>query len=178
MSSPARDSIFEILCFSMKTPKSRTFLTATFLTLIVCFSSPGQPKFKKKIGMDAHGRFTGEGLVCGETVNTPELDQVRCGGQGCQCIADGKWCFKPTSLVVKVANSITYQFSGPATVQCIRDNQGSCEWNALGAPDRFTITLNNPDEIRATILTNSRNIGVRLCAPARYYPPGDAQNGK
>jgi hypothetical protein len=61
-------------------------------------------------------------------------------------------------------------FSGPAHIQCIRDNQGSCGWNALGASDRFSINLNNPTEIRATALTNSRSIDVRICANARFYP--------
>lgn len=122
-------------------------------------------------GADYKGDYTEERLVCGETVNTPELHMVRCadGGPGCQCIADGRWCFRPNQLTMKTENE-RWVFSSNAAIQCARNNDRACEWNALGAPDRFTVTLNNPTEIRATALTSSRSIGIRLCAYARYYP--------
>jgi hypothetical protein len=120
-------------------------------------------------GEDYKGAFTEERMICGNVANTPELHNVRCGGEGCHCIGDGKWCFRRTDLTVAVPSD-KWVFSGAARVDCARNNEGSCEWNALGAPDRFAITLNNPTEIRGHVLTNSRSIGVRLCAPARYYP--------
>lgn len=123
----------------------------------------------------AQGGYTEEREICGATMNTPELHNVTddMTGRGCHRLGDGRWCFQATDLAVTTPNS-RWVFAGSPRVECARDNQGSCGWNALGAPDRFSVTLKNPTEIRARVLTNSRSIGVRICALARYYPGAPA----
>jgi hypothetical protein len=120
---------------------------------------------------DSLGEYTEERLIHGESVTTPELHEARCNENdpACHCIADGKWCFKASSLRVAAPNS-KWVFVGQPTLECTRDNDGSAAWNALGAPDRYFVTFNNPNEIRATILTSSRSIAVRLNCLARFYP--------
>lgn len=127
---------------------------------------PVPQKGKKK---DYRGFYTQEREICGPTVTTPELHEATCS-TGCECIADGKWCFKPSDLVDTTPNQL-WAFSGPAYVKCVTNNDGSCQWNALGKADRFSVSLNNPTEIKAKALTSSRSIGIALCAPARFYPP-------
>ena len=109
-----------------------------------------------------------ESEICGPTVDTKEHNNEHCNS-ACQCPGDGKWCFTPSNLEVTTPNP-KWVFTGKPRVDCARNNQGSCEWNSLGAPDRFKITLNNPTDIMATVLTDSRSIGIRLCAVARFYP--------
>jgi hypothetical protein len=131
------------------------------------------PEFENRreaAGTDARGNFTEEAMIWGDTRDTPELHNVRFqAGNGCHRVADGKWCFKQTDLTVTTPNQ-RWVFVAPPVVQCVRDDRGSAEWNVLGAPDRFFVDLQNPTEIRAHILTNSRSIGVRIGARARYYP--------
>jgi hypothetical protein len=125
---------------------------------------------KKVNGQDSLGAYTEEAMIWGDTRDTPELHNVKyADGQGCFRVGDGKWCFKRTDLTVQTPNP-RWVFVGPPVVQCVRDNQGSAAWNVLGAPDRFFIDLQNPTDIRVHILTNSRSIGVRIGALARYYP--------
>jgi hypothetical protein len=141
-------------------------LAVTALSVFVAAAGWGQAQQERT---DAHGRYTEEKEICGPTVQTPELHNVKCGQRpGCRQPCD-RWCFVPNPLSVKTPDP-RWVFSGAPRVDCAANNQGSCEWNALGKPDRFSITLNNPDEIDATEWTNSRSIGIRLCAPARYYP--------
>jgi hypothetical protein len=118
-------------------------------------------------GTDFAGAYSEEREICGNTIKTPELHDVRCPGSGCDCRQG--WCFRPTELTVSVPSD-KWVFIGPPRIDCAQNNQGSCQWNRLGASDLTTITMNNPNEIRARILTNSRSIGVRVCAMARYYP--------
>ncbi len=136
-----------------------------------CPSPPQPAGARPASGEDYKGQFTEEKEICGAVEKTPELHNATCrsSGPGCECIADGKWCFKRTHLSVSTPNS-KWVFSGSPRVDCAQDNDGSCGWNALGAPDRFFVTQNNPTEIKADVLTSSRSIGVRVCAQARYYP--------
>lgn len=53
--------------------------------------------------LDYKGPYTEEKLICGATVTTTELHNVSCG-EGCSCIADRKWCFKPSNLEVTTPN--------------------------------------------------------------------------
>lgn len=122
-------------------------------------------------GEDSDGVFARRAMIWGPTATTPELHNHRFSGGNPDChkVGDGKWCFKRTNLRVWTPNH-RWVFTGQAVVQVVRDNQGSAGWNGIGAPDRFRITLQNPTEIQAFVLTNSRSIDVRLGAEARYYP--------
>lgn len=122
--------------------------------------------------VDSRGTYTEEREICGDIVMTPPLHNVICsdyGDQTCRCI--DKWCFKPNNLIVKTPNA-RWVFVGTPRVNCAisPNNTRSCTWNALGKLDRFSVTLNNPTEIRATAWTSSKTIGINLCAMARYYP--------
>ena len=121
---------------------------------------------------DERGVYVEEAVIWGSVRDTPELHNVRCGDRGdCECIADRKWCFLPTQLTVATPNARwVFIPEAPVQIECVRDNQGSCAWNALGASDRFFVTLRNPTEIHARALTNSRSIGIRIGCRARYYP--------
>jgi hypothetical protein len=121
---------------------------------------------------DERGMYTEEAIIWGPSRNTPELHNVRCGAHAnCRCIADGKWCFLPTELTVVTPNQRwVFVPTAAVQIQCTRDNDGSCAWNNLGAPDRFFVTIRNPTNITATALTNSRSIGIRIGCLARYYP--------
>ncbi len=121
-------------------------------------------------GEDSGGNYTQEAMIWGEHRDTPELHNMQFAeGQGCHRVGDGKWCFKRTDLTVSTPNP-RWVFVDSPVLECVRDNQGSAAWNQLGAPDRFFVDLQNPTEIRVHILTNSRSIGVRVGARARYYP--------
>jgi hypothetical protein len=128
--------------------------------------------FKGETFEDERGRYVEEAVIWGPPQQTPELHNARCGDQqGCRCIADGKWCFKPTALATATPNARWVFVPGaPVQIQCVRDNQGSAGWNALGAPDRFFVTTLNPTEIQAFALTSSRSIVIRIGCLARYYP--------
>jgi len=121
-------------------------------------------------GSDWKGEYAEEKVICSETAFTPELHNVvfYSGGK-CRKVGDGKWCFEPTSLSVRTPNS-RWVFSSGAWLRCAQDNRGSCGWNSIGRHDRFSISLDNPTLIRATAWTNSRSIGLQLCARARFYP--------
>jgi hypothetical protein len=123
-------------------------------------------------GEDEHGTYAEEAIIWGEARDTPELHDVRCQDQHhCRCISDGKWCFKPTDLEVKTPNARwVFVKEAPVQIQPTRDNDGSAAWNALGAGDRFFVTTRNPTEIRATALTSSRSIAIRIGCLARFYP--------
>src|SRR5207253_2281641 len=96
----------------------------------------------------------------------------RCAGdKDCKCLSN--WCFKETSLDVTLPDPLWVFTQGGVRVDCTRDNGGSCGWNSpFETPDKFIITLNNPNHLRASVWTSSRSINIRLCAMARYYPPG------
>lgn len=132
------------------------------------------------VNTDGTGDYTEERQICGDAKITPNLPEVRChweAGSKCHCLGNGgpgsplgngKYCYEATNLDVKTPNA-RWVFSGPAAPVCTY-NPGSCNWNGLGLPDRFSVTLDNPTEIHATVLTSSNSLGVKLCAPARYYP--------
>jgi hypothetical protein len=121
---------------------------------------------------DARGTYIEEGIFLGPSKDTPELHEIRCGASpDCRCIGDGKWCFKPTELEVATPNPRwVFVPEAPVLIQCTRNNDGSCQWNALGAPDRFSAHTRTPTVIRAMALTSSRSIGIRIGCLARYYP--------
>src|SRR5258706_12877518 len=79
--------------------------------------------------------------LCGQVKTTPNLHNVECDNPGCACLADGKWCWKGTTLTVQpntLPGEGTWRFNGtPPRVVCVRDNQDSCNWNELGKADRF-----------------------------------------
>lgn len=118
---------------------------------------------------------TEERPIYGESRDTPNLHNVVYdpANKGCVKLSDGKWCFKKTELVVRTPGD-SWVFHGLPWVECTRDNQGSWQWNAIPREpsEKFVITLNNPNEIRAYVLTNSHSVGVRLVCMARFYPDG------
>ena len=118
---------------------------------------------------DSHGTWTEEREIEGPLVDTPELHEVRDYQDG-SCLAGyGEWCHKESRLHVPTPGE-RWLFAGTPYLKVVRDNQGSAAWNRVGAPDRFWVTENNPNMIRARIVTSSRSIGVRLCCVARFYP--------
>jgi hypothetical protein len=123
---------------------------------------------------DSNGRYTEERKFCSDPpVQTPELNNVTCPNlppnPECTCLGRGEYCYKKTRLNVFVPNE-RWVFIDSPHVECMQDNQGSCAWNVLGAPDRFFVTVNNPDHKQADVLTSSRSIRISLCATARFYP--------
>lgn len=122
-------------------------------------------------GEDSVGVYERQAMIWGPTATTPELHEFEFIGNNPEChkVGDGKWCFKRTNLRVWTPNQ-RWVFTGQAVLQLVQDNQGSAGWNGLGAPDRFRTTLQNPTEIQAFVLTNSRSIWVRIGSHARYYP--------
>lgn len=134
---------------------------------------------KKPLPTDSDGTYREEREFCGPIVNTPELHEIRFPqpdptgaftyqGRPCYRIGDGKYCFQETRLVVTTGSPLWYFVSAPR-VACARNNQGSCGWNQLGKPDRTVTTAYNASRIDVSIWTNSRNIGVQICATARRY---------
>ena len=116
---------------------------------------------------------TEERLIYGPSFSTPELNNTLCGSN-CECISDGKWCFRPTELYVSTPNP-HWIFIGRPYIEVYEDNQGSAAWNCMDRKenipsDRFRITLDNPTEKKARILSSSRSFKVRLVCLARYYP--------
>jgi hypothetical protein len=106
--------------------------------------------------------------ISSSTVSTPELDQVTCGSSfgNCPCSLDDKWCYKPTDLIVRVPDS-KWVFIGAPYLVIDDDGKGSAAWNMLDRRDhipgdRFKVTLNNPDEIRVTILSSSHSIKCHI----------------
>jgi hypothetical protein len=121
--------------------------------------------------IDDHGKYTKERMIWGEATYTPELHNTLFSAYDSEChrVGDGKWCFKRTELIVSTPNA-RWVFAGSPQLECVTDNQGSCGWNRLGLLDRYFVVHQNPTEIKAYVLTNSRSIGVRIGALARYYP--------
>jgi hypothetical protein len=116
------------------------------------------------------GTYTDSAVICGAIVKTPELNEVRPGG-GLPCRDNNeKYCFERTDLVVSTPNERWVFADGTAFLDCAQDNQGSCAWNQLDRPQNLIIDSFNPTTIRAHVWTNSRSVGIRLGAFAKYYP--------
>lgn len=112
-------------------------------------------------------------LIQGETYDTPELHNVS-GGVGCILLGDRRSCFKRTRVDVLVPND-RWVFIGIPYIEVVQDNQGSAAWNMLdrglnNPTDRFFITLNNPNEKRADVLSGSRRFKIRLVCLAKFRP--------
>lgn len=116
------------------------------------------------------GTYSDSAVICGAVVRTPELHEVRPGG-GRPCRDNNeKYCFERTDLVVSTPNARWVFADGTAFLDCAQDNQGSCAWNQLDRPQNLIIDSFNPTEIHAHVWTNSRSVGVRIGAFAKYYP--------
>jgi hypothetical protein len=111
---------------------------------------------------------------------TPDLNGVT-GGAGCNMSIDGTACYEATELVL-VAPDSKWVFDGNPSLECEEPAVvgSSTVWNHLdrSTPElikehRLTITLNNPNIIKATLLTGSGTVHVRLKCLATYYPSSE-----
>jgi|GEM_PF-710366 len=108
-----------------------------------------------------------ERTIVGPTVTTANLHNVRFKASSeCYPIGDGKYCFKKSILTVKVPGP-NWVFIGEPYVEVVEDNNGSAEWNKIGASDRFTIISDSPTEKVAEVFTGSGSIKIRLVCKAR-----------
>ena len=128
--------------------------------------------------VSAYAQSHPEHQICGPAARTPNLDEVRFNPQGfrgqkCYPVGDGKYCFQRTDLYVPLPPPEAdgeWLYNGHASVACVNDNEKSCRWNNLGAPDRFFVDgeiVNNA--IHAYVLTNALDIGVALCVGVKWH---------
>lgn len=118
-------------------------------------------------------RVVSQDTTCGGTVRTPNLHDNKCEA-GCVCLGDGKWCQRNVSFSVSAGGARSTIHS--PYLECIRDNDRSCAWNATGDAGRLQILSNDGKTISAQRAFGSRDIDVRLCAHRSNYDDVDEKS--
>lgn len=109
-------------------------------------------------------------IFYGKSQTTQSLDNTPCAGLRSpvngiyyDCFANA--VFRKYEFTVSCDPG--WHFVGKPFMNCLRDNQGSCAWNAFDkATDRFYVTETKPDFIRATVWAGSRDIEINLACEA------------
>lgn len=125
---------------------------------------------------------SGTEKICGPAGTTAQLDNNRLFcmfnpppyPMGC----DGGWSVAFLDFPLTNPKPSWPVIPGTLTLNCTRDNQGSCAWNEVDRPSRFQVIQNDGVNFTVRRSFGSQNIDVQLCASRQQFAPQERKESK